>query len=722
MRLLTNLGARAAMRGAACLLLATLGAAEDAYERYVTSSRDFQPVDQERTRSYKAWPSWTYMPWYYQWNIGFSEAGGRFCQEIGYNGGFVDHGRTDNLAWLNQYQLRFYVDHLAGKGDLYLRDSNKMKGKDFGPTRPVLLDEALKAKLQGLIKQRVENVKSSPMRAAYALDDEPSWGSFRKPCMWQITDEANYRRWLVEKYGAGKAPAHPGWTSYNDLLPRLPGFTLGTMDASQLMDQWSFNDSWWNNFLGDLATYSNTIDPQTPVGVVGGQSPSPFGGWDYAKIMRKVQFAEFYWTPDEQCILQSFNRNQIPIVSSHFHQNARDSRWQFFTCLAHGNRGHIGWVEKWFDGNEPKPFHKELSPTIIELAQRLGPMQAQSTPVRDGVIIYYSHSSIQMGWILDAQSHGKTWVNRNADTKLGTYHLARRAWVNMLRDEGLQPEFLSYVDLIQSGIPKHCKTLILSSVYCLSDVEAARIRAFCKAGGTVIADFLPGVFDQDGKGRPSGGALDDVFKVRHDPGTKPADLYQGRDDLWVEANQDAKYTCKNTAELLADNACIKDESGFNKVVRSLPVATSSACGSGRAILMNLSPAWYLVHREAGPVEAKRRQAFMRHVVAADAQRPVRVEEAEKAFGHEIIRWRKDGRILLFLVGNLDVSGSMEGGGNAVGLKDGAVDLTLVFATPVTGVKDERTGKPLPDGQRFPVRWKLDEAVVLSYADPEARKR
>ncbi len=75
----------------------------------------------------------------------------------------------------------------------------------------------------------------------------------------------------------------------------------------------------------------------------------------------------------------------------------------------------------------------------------------------------------------------------------------------MLRDEGLQYNFLSYADVIQNGIPKEYKVLILPGTYCLSDVEADRIKAFCKAGGTVIADYLPGCWDQHGKGREKGG-------------------------------------------------------------------------------------------------------------------------------------------------------------------------------------------------------------------------
>ena len=43
---------------------------EDAYERYVKTSKDFIPVKQDAQWLYAAYPSWIYMPWTYQWNIG----------------------------------------------------------------------------------------------------------------------------------------------------------------------------------------------------------------------------------------------------------------------------------------------------------------------------------------------------------------------------------------------------------------------------------------------------------------------------------------------------------------------------------------------------------------------------------------------------------------------------------------------------------------------------
>ncbi len=378
--------------------------------------------------------------------------------------------------------------------------------------------------------------------------------------MWQATDDPKaYPNWLKEVYGS-KAPKRDKWVTYDDIRLDLKTWSIAQFDASPLMDEWSFNDSVFDNFLGDLVTFGNTVDPATPVGFVGGQSPSAFGGYDYAKVMRKVQFIEAYNNGGSQAIIRSFNpHNALPTVTTMFtskRNTANDMIWQVWYYLAEGNRGFIAWVENWFTPSikadpkvkaTPKPWFKEVAPHFIAAGQKIGPMMTGAEWVDDGVAIYYSHPSIQLHWILDSEAHGKTWTNRNEDASLGTSQLTRKAWENMLRDDGLQFTYIDYATVIQKGIPSHYHVLILPAALCLSDAEAKQIKDFCRNGGTVIADFLPGVWDQHGKGRVKGGVLDDMFGVKHISKMTAKDIFGNK--LWCETNQDANYSYKNYRQL-----------------------------------------------------------------------------------------------------------------------------------------------------------------------------
>lgn len=725
----------------ATVLASTAGAQDDPYERYVKTSEDFRRVKQDKAWCLAAFPAWTYMPWTYQWPIGYNEQSGRWSLAHGYNGAFVNGGDiaaegspTGRLDWINRFKLRFYTDHTAGKGDLHLWDGDQLSrhldALHGTGLRPTPLNQAAFEKLRRVIRDHIAVVKTSPCRAAYALDDEISWGHFVHPTMWQVTDESGaFQAWLNQVYGPA-APIRTNWISYEDLRVRLKSWNVAEFDASPLMDQWTFNDSCWNNFIGRLVECANELDPATPCGFVGGQSPNAFGGYDYAKIMRKVQFIEAYNLGSSQAIIRSFNPgNALPTVTTHFHKSVEDDIWQTWYYLAHGNRGFIGWVEDWFNGQVPASWHAIVAPAYREAAEKIGPLISGSEWVHDGVALYYSHSSLQLGWILDAEAHGKTWVNRNGDDRLGSAHHVRRAWENMLRDSGIQFNHLSYVDVIQSGIPPEYRVLVLPACLCLSDAEARRIMEFCRNGGTVIADYLPGIWDQHGRGRPAGGALDALFGVHHDPAMRRQDVFGG--NLWCEVDQDANFSWKTCREFLTNqNTCIHDSSGFNKAVRGMGVEGLATHGNGRAVLLNLSPQWYNAHREAGVEAASKRQAFMRHIFAAGVRPWIRLEpEGETTFGREITYWTPPAgsgaspRTFVFVCQNPRIEGSHLGGGNATGLLTNTVQVTLRFEQPVKNARNERTGASLGDGSAFDFDWKQNEAIVLSFSgSPPVRDR
>ncbi len=696
----------------------------DAYTRYVRTSRDFKRVSQDPIALRKAFPAWLYLPWTYQWNIGYTEASAIWCEKNGINGAFLDAnaGEPDTpkgkLAWIDAHHLKFYMDHSAAKHYLHLWDGgqqkphlNELHGTGVR-TVPVNLDLSRKLKL--ILTDNIEKVRNSPSRAAYALDDEISWGHFVHPAMWQITDDSNaYPIWLRSIYGES-APRRDKWISYEDLRQHLPGWTISNFDASPLMDQWTFNDSHWSNFIGELVEHANKLDPQTPCGIVGGQSPNAFGGYDYAKLMRKIQFIEAYDLGSSQAIIRSFNsHNAMPAVTSHFHQSADDDIWQMWYYLAHGNRGHIGWVENWFKDQEPEPWHAQVAPHYREAVHQIGPLLEGAEWEHNGIAIYYSHPSIQLSWILDAQCHGKTWINRDNDHRLGSSHLVRRAWENMLKDAGLQYNFLSYVDVIQNGIPAEYKTLILPACLCLSDAEARAIETFCKNGGTVIADYLPGAWDQHGRGRKDGACLDNLFNVRHSPDISSADMFGGK--LWSETDQDAGYSYKTYRELLESGAAPRrHESGFSVAVRKLQTRQVQSHGSGKAVLLNLSPQWYNAFRQENRGETSRRKEFLQHVTTASSPYIV-IEPVSAAPGVEITCFRTpDHRHIAFICMNPETGGSQEGGGNSIGLHRKDLSVTLRLNRQLRNIRNERSGKPIANTSSITLPWNTCEAIVLSF--------
>lgn len=693
----------------------------DAYRDYILSAPEFQPVRQDRAFLIGRWNTWIYMPWRYQWTIGTGLEGGRFCREYGFNGGFTDHGQGP-LEWLDRWDLRFYNDHTAGKGDLHLYGSEN--GRNFqadqrdprairhGTDGPKPVDPALLRRLRDRVTANIRGVRASPRRVAYALDDEISWGVFVTPLPWRLSaDDAAYQRWLNTYYGGNAPKAH--FVTPDFILEQL-NRPLGKLDFSPLLDRLTYQDSVWANLVRQLVEHANRIDPETPCGFVGAQSPSIWGGYDYAKLSKAIQFIEAYDIGSAQAILRSFNPNNAwAQVTTHFHNDrlgVENDIWQSWYYFAHGNRGMIGWVDGWFDGDKPRPWLEKYKATLKELGGVQGPKLAGARWVHDGVAIYYSHPSIQVSWCLDIEPHSKTWVNRNNDHRLGTSHNVRKAWEYLLADSGIQYNFLAYDQVICHGVPAGYKVLILPACYALSDVEAERIREYYQSGGTVIADFACGLFDQHGKAR-SRGVLDDFFGVARDGSLTKRDFFSGT--LWVETNQDAGYSFKNYRELFGTTNC-RQRDGFAIAEPRLGPPKVKRLGRGQAIYLNLSPQRYLEYREEGADTDAHRATFVSRINPSG--RPPRVivaHQGRRPPQCEVTYWSKGGRTYVFVLKNIAVAATPTGGGGASGVAPHKI--TIEVALPRAGkVVDERTGKSLGEGKTFSFRWNGMEPVFFSY--------
>jgi hypothetical protein len=698
------------------------------YLEYVRNAPEFRPVRQDPALLIGRWDTWLYMPWRYRWTIGTGDEGGRFAQLYGINGGVSDHARGP-LPWFERWGLRFYNDHTAGKGALFLNR------KDYGDLEKATRDPQavrtwpvgplLEKDLEATIVRNVRALRQSPLRVAYSLDDEISTGVLTRPLPWRLErEDEGYASWLATYYGGragGRAP-EPRYVTPDDVRGELRG-PLGEIDLSPLLDRMTYNDSVWANFVGRLVEVCNREDPSTPCGFVGGQAPNLWGGYDWAKLAKKIQFVEAYDLGVAQEILRSFSpADAMPRVTTHFHDDKRGAGndvWQAWHYFAHGNRGMIGWVEGWFEADgRPRPWLDRFRPALHELG-RQGKKLVGGRWLHDGIAIYYSHPSIQVSWVLDAEPHGRTWPNRNDDHRLGTSHLVRQAWTLLLEDAGLQYDFLAYDQVVLQGVPEEYKVLILPSCFALSTIEAQRISDFAARGGTVVADFACGLFDPHGRGRERG-ALDDLFGVRHDGRETREDFFGGR--LWVETDQDKGYDYKAFRELF-ETASPRLHRGFAVAERNLPVEQVRQAGQGRAAYLNLSPQRYLMYREEGTATAEHREAFLAPVLAAvtpwirvrsiSPQRPVPLEATS---------WSKDGRTLVFVLQNVPVVGTSTGQGGAKGLVEARIPVEVRLAAPVTGVVDERTGERLPDGDRFVFQLETTEAVFFSFAGSPPRPR
>jgi hypothetical protein len=110
------------------------------------------------------------------------------------------------------------------------------------------------------------------------------------------------------------------------------------------------------------------------------------------------------------------------------------------------------------------------------------------------VAILYSPASFRTQWMLEQKPKGDAWMTRKSGTELESNAARDAMWAyrHAVTHLGLQPSYVASAgDLKERGL----RTLILPHAIALSPDDARAIREFAAAGGTVIADVQPGVFD-----------------------------------------------------------------------------------------------------------------------------------------------------------------------------------------------------------------------------------
>jgi hypothetical protein len=690
------------------------------------------------------WKRFTVMVWQYKTPPQGPEAK-KLYDGLNLHGVHLDNGFSDEqLKFARDNNYSYYVDHAAGKGDLYLKREEwdafvKTYRQDrANPVRPrSIWDPALRERLGNRLRDNITRAKNGPV-LAYAFDDEISLTSFTSPADvdWSPEGLQRFRGWLQKEYGTvEKLNAEWGsaFKSWDEVLPKgvddvraYQAQPFTRWNLAPWLDHRRFMNEEWAALLSDLTKQANALDPHTPAGFVGGQAPSTYGGYDYALLSDAVQWMEAYDIGGTNEILRSFWGQSKPHVQTYFlKENLAQDKWFLWYYLVHGNKGVIAWPDTdkgpWFANGGARDSVKNLAPTFAEVQGPISEIFDGATFQHDGIGLYYSQPSIAASWLMDITPHGRTWVNRSSsmNNENASDLLNRVAWTKLLEDSGLQYNFVSYRAVEQQGAAalKDYRVLILPRTLSLSDAETQAIRAWVEQGGTLIADYLPGVFDEHGKGRARG-ALDDVFGVQRD---SAAGVLNGKTIAEVDAE---KYN-RPLAERLSYDGALRDGDGlvlYERGLRPAPDAKAAktiegvACdierkfGNGSARYLNWTPLPYLLARNTPQGEIYRTRLKL----------PVSSRVQVTANGRalplcERLFWDKGGKHYLCLVMNPTRAAKIDGAGSLSSeVTNGVLNIDLQFQDAIANLKNERTGRILGEAKTFTDGWTASEANIYSF--------
>jgi hypothetical protein len=169
------------------------------------------------------------------------------------------------------------------------------------------------------------------------------------------------------------------------------------------------------------------------------------------------------------------------------------------------------------------PSGKTWAEAMPDLLEGIGKAILTSDFDDYGIALHYSQDSIHAAYALDA-----------ADTLTND----RVAWLGAIETHQMQAGFLSYAQLERGDLTyPRTKVFILPYSISLSDKEADALRAYVRAGGTLIADAQTGIMDPRCRLRDKG-AIDDVLGIRRvsmAPGYVEGDVLYTPPAHWKDA-------------------------------------------------------------------------------------------------------------------------------------------------------------------------------------------
>ena len=372
----------------------------------------------------------------------------------------------------------------------------------------------------------------------YSLSDETGISELATQWDFDFSDISlvPMRRWLRRQYGSLGALNKEWGTHFTDWNLVTPPTTNQAMkEAGDNFSAWADFKEWMDISYADaLKMGADAIregDPSAYVAITGGQMPG-WGGYDYTRITKAITAIEPYDIGHSVDVVHSLDPS-IPIVTTRFRSGPWE-RHRVWYELLHGNRGLIIWDQGFDDerasqsastnsrrrqlpyvepDGKPSTVGKEAGEYYHQLRDGYGALIINSHLVNNRIAIHYSQPSMRTAWMLQERPKGDEWMQHHAgyQRRHNRFTRLRVSWCELIEDEGLQYNFVSYRqipkgELLKRGYP----VLILPDSSSLSQAEAKAIREYVAQGGIIISDGIPGTYDEHSKKLPQS-PLADLF-------------------------------------------------------------------------------------------------------------------------------------------------------------------------------------------------------------------
>ncbi|UCF37147.1 MAG: beta-galactosidase [Acidobacteriota bacterium] len=340
---------------------------------------------------------------------------------------------------------------------------------------------------------------------SYYVYEEPSLTCYADDLDLCFSDHCmtKMRGWLKAEYN-GLDELNRRWGTdferWDDVMPDDTYEAQARGNYASWTDHRTFMEKTYAGFFAFVLDELRKIDPEGMLLNSGTQVSGAHNGCDYSQINNYTRHLNAYEGGNQLDFHRSFNPDIKMSSGAGYGVLGKNVFYDFYSNLFKGSNGgaYIFWQYSTLDPDlSMSQSGLDMEEGFGELRGRgIGKLVGLAQPDNHGIAVHYSYPSIHAAWIVDGTIEERV-VYRASSKTLRAFNDNRDGWVKILKDSGLQFDFISYGDVEQGKlISKGYNTLVLPMSLALSDEEIVAIREFVSQGGTVIADALPGVMDE----------------------------------------------------------------------------------------------------------------------------------------------------------------------------------------------------------------------------------
>jgi hypothetical protein len=379
---------------------------------------------------------------------------------------------------------------------------------------PCLTDPAYISRMENLLDKQTQ-VFAPYAPIAYSLGDENVLADGGTEICWSPTCLAGFRGYLKDRYGSLtnlNQIWQTGYTAWDDVVPSTLSEVKKDKNYPRWIDHRTYMEKVFADFLGRAADQIRQNDPQAIVGAEGWHPTNWQTGYDWQRLAGDFKLCNVYTTLHQQRLLSSFMRDKsltgmwfgsyvAGMDEGHMRSHPWSSLFQGMNSAwwwtAFSSSGGAGGASAFSPDFSPLPALQQTLEEIGDIKSGIGKLLLSSKKSPARIAIQYSSVNLYAS------------IVNPRDVPIPSLTHSWDSFALAFDTLGLDYSFLASKSIEQGGL-KDYKVLVLPFAQSLSQREVAQIRAFVQSGGLVIADYFPGIMDQNCRMLPES-SLADVF-------------------------------------------------------------------------------------------------------------------------------------------------------------------------------------------------------------------